>query len=93
MDKFHVDHSKFAEGLERLEGLQYNLLRIQKQVGLEGLSEFQEAVQKVEDFYQSTISDLIFEARGDDPAHNVNTKWLKTVVRDCEISMGDHNED
>ena len=93
MDKFHVNHSKFAEGLERLEGLQYNLCRIQKQVGLEGLNEFQAAVQAVEDFYQSTISDLIFEARGDDPANNVNTKWLKTVVRDCEISMGDHNED
>ena len=93
MDKFHVNHSKFAEGLERLEGLQYNLLRIHKQVGLEGLNEFQEAVQKVEDFYQSTISDLIFAAGGDDPANNVNTKWLKTVVRDCEISMGDHNED
>ena len=93
MDKFHVNHSKFAEGLERLEGLQYNLCRIQQQVGLEGLSEVQAAVQAVEDFYQSTISDLIFEARGDDPANNVNTKWLKTVVRDCEISMGDHNED
>ena len=93
MDKFHVNHSKFAEGLERLDGLQYNLCRIQKQVGLEGLSEFQAAVQAVEDFYQSTISDLIFEAGGDDPANNVNTKWLKTVVRDCEISMGDHNED
>ena len=92
MDKFRADHSKFAEGLERLEGLQYNLLRIQKQVGLEGLNEFQEALQKVEDFYQSTISDLIFEARGDDPAHGVNTKFLKTLVRDCEISMGDHDD-
>ena len=92
MDKFHVNHSKFAEGLERLEGLQYNLCRIQKQVGLEGLSEFQAAVQAVEDFYQSTISDLIFEARGDDPANNVNTKWLQNVVRDCEITMGDHDD-
>ena len=61
MDKFHADHSKFAEGLERLEGLQYNLVRIQKQAGLEGLNEFQEALQKVEDYYQSIISDLIFE--------------------------------
>ena len=93
MDKFRADHSKFAEGLERLEGLQYNLLRIQKQVGLEGLSEFQEALQKVEDFYQGMISDLIFEAGAHDPAHNVNTKFLKTLVQDCEISMGDHNED
>ena len=92
MDKLHVDHSKFAEGLDRLEGLQYNLCRIQKQVGLEGLNEFQEALQKVEDFYQSTISDLIFEARGDDPAHGVNTKWLKGLVRDCEISMGDNDD-
>ena len=92
MDKFRADHSKFAEGLERLEGLQYNLLRIQKQVGLEGLNEFQEAVQKVEDFYQSTISDLIFEYGSDDPAHGVNTKWLKGLVRDCEISMGDHDD-
>ena len=92
MDKFHVNHSKFAEGLERLEGLQYNLLRIQKQVGLEGLSEFQEAVQKVEDFYQSTISDLIFEAACDDPAHGVNTSFIKSLVRDCEISMGDHDD-
>ena len=92
MDKFHVDHSKFAEGLERLEGLQYNLLRIQKQVGLEGLNEFQEAVQKVEDFYQSTISDLIFEAGSDDPAHGVNTRFIKSLVRDCEISMGDHDD-
>ena len=93
MDKFHVDHSKFAEGLERLEGLQYNLVRIQKQAGLEGLNEFQGALQKVEDFYQSTISDLIFEYGSDDPAHGVNTKFLKTLVQDCEISMGDHNED
>ena len=92
MDKFRAGHSKFAEGLERLEGLQYNLCRIQKQVGLEGLNEFQAAVQAVEDFYQSTISDLIFEARGDDPANNVNTKWLQNVVRDCEISMGDHDD-
>lgn len=92
MDKFHVDHSKFAEGLERLEGLQYNLLRIHKQVGLEGLNEFQEAVQKVEDFYQSTISDLIFEAGSDDPAHGVNTRFIKSLVRDCEISMGDHDD-
>ena len=92
MDKFHVNHSKFAEGLERLEGLQYNLLRIHKQVGLEGLNEFQEAVQKVEDFYQSTISDLIFEAGSDDPAHGVNTRFIKSLVRDCEISMGDHDD-
>ena len=92
MDKFHVNHSKFAEGLERLEGLQYNLCRIQKQVGLEGLSEFQAAVQAVEDFYQSTISDLIFEAACDDPAHNVNTSFIKSLVRDCEISMGDHDD-
>ena len=92
MDKFHVDHSKFAEGLERLEGLQYNLLRIHKQVGLEGLNEFQEAVQKVEDFCQSTISDLIFEAGSDDPAHGVNTRFIKSLVRDCEISMGDHDD-
>ena len=92
MDKFHVNHSKFAEGLERLEGLQYNLCRIQKQVGLEGLNEFQEAVQKVEDFYQSTISDLIFEAGSDDPAHGVNTRFIKSLVRDCEISMGDHDD-
>ena len=92
MDKFHVNHSKFAEGLERLEGLQYNLLRIHKQVGLEGLNEFQEAVQKVEDFYQSTISDLIFEAGSDDPAHGVNTSFIKSLVRDCEISMGDHDD-
>ena len=88
MDKFRADHSKFAEGLERLEGLQYNLVRIQKQAGLEGLSEFQEALQKVEDFYQSTISNLIFEYGSDD----VNTKWLKGLVRDCEISMGDHDD-
>ena len=93
MDKFHVDHSKFAEGLDRLEGLQYNLCRIQKQVGLQGLNEFQEAVQAVEDFYQSTISDLIFEYGSDDPAHGVNTNFLKTLVQDCEISMGEHNED
>ena len=92
MDKFHVNHSKFAEGLERLEGLQYNLCRIQKQVGLEGLNEFQAAVQAVEDFYQSTISDLIFEAGSDDPAHNVNTSFIKSLVRDCEISMGDHDD-
>ena len=92
MDKFHVNHSKFAEGLERLEGLQYNLLRIHKQVGLEGLNEFQEAVQKVEDFYQSTISDLIFEAGSDDPAHGVNTRFIISLVRDCEISMGDHDD-
>ena len=92
MDKFHVDHSKFAEGLERLEGLQYTLLRIHKQVGLEGLNEFQEAVQKVEDFYQSTISALIFEAGSDDPAHGVNTRFIKSLVRDCEISMGDHDD-
>ena len=92
MDKFHVDHSKFAEGLARLEGLQYNLLRIHKQVGLEGLNEFQEAVQKVEDFYQSTISDLIFEAGSDDPAHGGNTRFIKSLVRDCEISMGDHDD-
>ena len=93
MDKFHVDHSKFAEGLDRLEGLQYNLCRIQKQVGLQGLNEFQEALQKVEDFYQGMISDLIFEAGSHDPVHNANTSFLKTLVQDCEISMGDHDED
>ena len=92
MDKFRADHSKFAEGLESLEGLQYNLLRIQKQVGLEGLNEFLSALQKVEDYYQSIISDLIFEYGSDDPAHGVNTKWLKGLVRDCEISMGDHDD-
>ena len=92
MDKFRADHSKFAEGLERLEGLQYNLLRIQKQAGLEGLNEFQGALQKVEDFYQSTISDLIFESGSGDPTHGVTTKWLQALVRDCEISMGDHDD-
>ena len=56
MNKFHIEHNKFSKLLERMESFQYNLERIHKKVGLEGVSQFEEAIQKIEDFYESVAS-------------------------------------
>ena len=90
MNKFHIEHTKFSKLLERMESFQYNLERNHKKVGLEGVSQFEEAIQKIEDFYELTISDLIHEANSHDPAHGCDTAWLNEVINDCKISMGEY---
>ena len=90
MDQSQINQSQFAEKLQEVENLQYNLLRIHSKLGLQGFSEFEEIVDNLRKFYDSTMDDLIFEANSDDPAHNYNTAWMNEVINDCKISMGEY---
>jgi hypothetical protein len=89
MDQAQITQSQFAEKLEEVENLQYNLQRIHAKVGLQSFAEFEEIVDNLRKFYDSTMDDLIFEANSDDPAHGCNTKWMNEVIDACKISMRD----
>jgi len=89
MDQAQINQSQFAQKLEEMDNVRYNLERIHSKIGLEGFSEFEEIVNSLKAFYESTIDDLIFEANSDDPAHNYNTAWMNEVIDACKISMGE----
>lgn len=90
MDQAQINQFQFAEKLEEMENVRYNLERIHSKIGLEGFSEFEEIVDNLRKFYDSTMGDLIFEANSDDPAHNYNTAWMNEVIDACKISMGEY---
>jgi hypothetical protein len=89
MDQAQINQSQFSEKLDEMENVRYNLERIHSKIGLQGFSEFEEIVDNLRKFYDSTMDDLIFEANSDDPAHNYNTAWMNEVIDACKISMGD----
>ena len=90
MNQAQINQSQFAEKLEEMENVRYNLERIHSKIGLEGFSEFEEIANSLKAFYESTMDDLIFEANSDDPAHNYNTAWMNEVIDACKISMGEY---
>ena len=61
---------KFSILLEQVESLQYALEKLHKKIGLQNISSFEVAVNGVQEFYDATMEDLLFEARADssDPA-------------------------
>ena len=89
MDQAQITQSQFAEKLEEMDNVRYNLERIHSKIGLEGFSEFEEIANSLKAFYESTISDLIHEANSHDPAHGCNTKWMNEVIDACKLSMRD----
>ena len=90
MTNKRFEQARFAEKLQEVENLQYNLLRIHSKIGLQGFSEFEEIVDNLRKFYDITMDDLIFEANADDPAHDYNTAWMNEVINDCKNSMGEY---
>ena len=89
MNEFHMEHTKFAQKLEEMDNVRYNLERIHSKIGLQGYSEFEEITILLRAFYDSIMSDLVFEANADDPANNYNTAWMSEVIDACKLSMGD----
>ena len=90
MNQAQITQSQFAEKLQEVENLQYNLLRIHSKIGLQGFSEFEEIVDNLRKFYDSTMDDLIYEANSDDPAHGYNTAWMNEIINACKNSMGEY---
>lgn len=86
----HAEHAKFAEKLEEMDNVRYNLDRIHSKIGLQGFSEFEEITASLRKFYDTIMDDLIFEANADDPTHNCNTKWMNEVIEACKLSMGEY---
>ena len=89
MHQAQINQAQFAEKLEEMDNVRYNLERIHSKIGLEGFSEFEDIANSLKAFYESTMDDLIFEANADDPTNNCNTKWMNEVIDACRISMGD----
>ena len=93
MDQSQIIQSKFAEKLEEIDNVRYNLERIHSKIGLQGFTEFEEIADSLKSFYESTLDDLIYAANADDPAHNYNTAWMNEVIKSCKISMGEDYAD
>jgi hypothetical protein len=90
MDQAQIIQSQFAEKLEEMDNVRYNLERIHSKIGLQGFSEFEEIANSLKAFYESTLDDLIFEANADDPTNNYNTAWMTEVINACKLSMGEY---
>ena len=84
---------KFSILLEQVESLQYALEKLHKKIGLQNISSFEVAVNGVQEFYDTTMEDLLFEARADssDPAngYSIDTTWLSAVLKDVQAGLED----